>query len=109
VQNVATRYLRFTTHDLRFKILKGKSYFGYKVLLFVTCAGLLAHVAASGYRGPFDDGDDPAPTPDSPVVAPSPRGTDSSAFLLKTAWATLPPILPAQVSTWPIHPISAKV
>jgi cell surface protein SprA len=50
--------------------LKGKSYFGYKVLLFVVCAGLLAHVAARGYHHQVDDADD-MPQPDSPTTTPA--------------------------------------
>ncbi len=58
--------------------MKGKSYFGYKVLLFVVCAGLLAHVGARGYGYP-GDGDNDAPEPDSPAAAPVRQ--DSSRML----------------------------
>jgi cell surface protein SprA len=60
------------------KTLKGKSYFGYKVLLFIVCAGLLAHVGARGYGHAGDDADD-APEPDSPAVRSAAR-SDSPAL-----------------------------
>lgn len=58
--------------------MKGKSYFGYKVLLFVICAGLLVHIVARGYQHPFDYEEDPAPAPDSPAARTN--RTDSPAL-----------------------------
>ncbi len=57
--------------------MKGKSNFGYKVLLFILCAGLLAHVAARGYGNPGDgDYDAPEPPADSPANALSRQDSD---------------------------------
>jgi cell surface protein SprA len=62
--------------------LKGKSYFGYKVLLFVIGAGLLAHVAARGYHHPFDDD---SPQPDSPAAEKPRTDSPSLRFPIKDA------------------------
>jgi cell surface protein SprA len=44
--------------------LKGTRNFGWKVLAFVSCAALLAHVAARGFRHPFEyEEPDPVDTP----------------------------------------------
>lgn len=49
--------------------LRERSNLGFKVLLFVICAGLLAHLSASGYRFFSPDDEEPDPYPiDSPVV-----------------------------------------
>lgn len=58
--------------------MKGKSYFGSKVLLFIACAGFLAHVGARGYNHRLDD--DPVPDQDSPTTATNPK-PDSSHIL----------------------------
>lgn len=47
--------------------MKGTRNFGWKVLAFVSCAALLAHVGARGFRYPFEY-EEPEPV-DSPVVA----------------------------------------
>jgi cell surface protein SprA len=48
--------------------LKGKSYFGYKLLFAITLAVAIGNVVARDFKGPYDY-DDPDPQPDTPTRA----------------------------------------
>ncbi len=52
--------------------MKGKSYFGYKILFAITLAVAIGNVVARDFKGP-DDYDNPDPQPDTPRSARDPE------------------------------------